>query len=158
MELAVAFGVGNGDCFGGAQRLDLVVGVAAAQFGVGGDGQVPGSGGGVFPVLPVGHGLGEGVFLLLVEVAQGPVAGGQGVVPLGMVVVAGLAGGLGFGVGADGAQGDVEGAEPGQPQLLSDASAGTGPRAVTAHAGPVWAACWPRRWVRSSIMAAISAR
>jgi hypothetical protein len=59
----------------------------------------------VVPVLPVGHGLGEGLLSLLVEVAQGPVAGGQGVVLLGVVVVAGLAGGVGFGVGADGAQG-----------------------------------------------------
>ena len=40
--------------------------------------------------------------------------------PPGAVVVAGLAGGVGFGVGADGAQVGVEGAEPGQPQLLAD--------------------------------------
>src|SRR5271167_1320345 len=82
-ELAVAFSVSVGDWFGGAQRLDLVAGVAAAQFGVGGDGQVPGGGGGLLPGLPVGHGLGEGVFSLLVEVTQGPVAGGQGLVLLG---------------------------------------------------------------------------
>jgi hypothetical protein len=37
-------------------------------------------------------------------------------VPRGAVVVAGLAGGVSFGVGADNAEGGVEGAEPGQPQ------------------------------------------
>ncbi len=88
----LAFGVAGRGWFGGAQRLDLPPGVAAAQFGVGGDGQAPGSGGGVLPFLPVGHGLGEGLFSLLVVVAQGPVAGGQVLVPRGAVVVAGLAG------------------------------------------------------------------
>ena len=88
-ELAVAFGVAGGCGFGGEQRLDPLAGVAAAQFGVGGDGQVPGGGGGVLPVLPVGHGLGEGVFALLVGLAQGPVAGGQTLLPCGAIVVAG---------------------------------------------------------------------
>jgi hypothetical protein len=36
----------------------------------------------------------------------------------GAVVVAGLAGGAGFGVGSDGAQGGVEGGEPGQAQVF----------------------------------------
>ena len=58
------------------------------------------------------------MFSLLIEVTQGPVAGGQGLVPLGMVVVGDLAGGLGFGVGADSTQGGVEGTEPGPPQFL----------------------------------------
>ena len=40
--------------------------------------------------------------------------------PGGAIVVAGLAGGLGFGVGADNAEGGVEGAEPGQTQLFAD--------------------------------------
>ena len=110
----LASGVADRGWLGRAQRLDLPGRVAAAEFGVGGDGQVPGTGGGLFPFLPVGHGLGEGLFLLLVVVAQGPVAGGQVLVPRGAVVVAGLAGGVGFGVGADGAQAGVEGAEPGQ--------------------------------------------
>ena len=70
----------------------------------------------MLPFLAVGHDLGEGLFSLLVVVAQGPVAGGQGLVPPGAVVVAGLAGGGGFGVGAAGAQGGVEGAEPGQAE------------------------------------------
>ena len=65
----------------------------------------------MLPFLAVGHDLGEGLFLLLVVVAQGAVAGGQVLVACGAVVVAGLACGLGFGVGADGAQGGVEGAE-----------------------------------------------
>jgi hypothetical protein len=43
-----------------AQGLDLLVGVTAAELGVGGDSQMPGPGGGVFPFLAVGHGLGEG--------------------------------------------------------------------------------------------------
>ena len=36
--------------------------------------------------------------------------------------------------------------------------AGTGPRAWMAQAGVVWAVCWPRRRVRSSIIAAICVR
>ena len=55
--------------------------------------------GGVLPFGPVGHGLGEGVFLGLVPVAHRPVAGGPGLVPPGPFVVAGLAGGFGLGVG-----------------------------------------------------------
>ena len=46
-ELAVASGAAGWCGFGGEQRLDRLAGVAAAQFGVSGDGQVPGSGGGV---------------------------------------------------------------------------------------------------------------
>ena len=55
-------------------------------------------------------------------------------VPGGAVVVAGLAGGVGFGVGADNAKGGVEGAELGQPQLFSDVAGcpgGLGGVAVT---------------------------
>ena len=40
--------------------------------------------------------------------------------PGGTIVVAGLAGGVSFGVAADNAEGGVEGAEPGQPQLFAD--------------------------------------
>jgi hypothetical protein len=68
----------------------------------------------MLPFLAVGHGLGEGVFLVLVLVAQGSVARGQGFVLLGVGVVTGLAGSFGFGVATDGAQGRVEGAEAGQ--------------------------------------------
>ena len=54
-ELAVVFSAGVGGWFGGAQGLDRLAGMAAAQFGVGGDGQVPGASGSVFPFLPVGR-------------------------------------------------------------------------------------------------------
>ena len=74
----------------------------------------------MFPVSPVGNGLGEGAFALLVEVAHGPVAGGQSLLPCSAVAGTGLAGGGGFGGGADRAQTSVEGAEPGQPQFLGD--------------------------------------
>jgi hypothetical protein len=53
------------------------------------------------------------LFLLLVVVAHGAVAGGQVLVASGAVVVAGFPGGPGYGVGADGGQGGIEGAEPG---------------------------------------------
>lgn len=69
---------------------------------------MPGEGGGAFPVLPVGRGLHQGLFALLIKVAQGSIAGGQGLLPSAGVVVAGLAGGGGFGVGSDRAQGSVE--------------------------------------------------
>ena len=42
--------------------------MSASKFGVGGDGQVPGTGGGPLPVLPTGHGLGEALLSLLVRV------------------------------------------------------------------------------------------
>ena len=109
----LTFSVADRGWLGRAQRLDLPVRVAAAELGVGGDGQLPGPGGGLLPFLSVGHRLGEGLFSLLVEVAQGAVAGGQVLVARGAVVVAGLAGGVGFGGGADGAQAGVEGGEPG---------------------------------------------
>jgi len=73
----LAFIVADGGWLGRAERLDLPVWVAAAQLGVGGDGQLAGPGGGLLPFLPAGHDLGEGLFPLLVEVAQGAVAGGQ---------------------------------------------------------------------------------
>ena len=76
----VASGLAGGGWFGRTQGLDLPPGVAAAQFGVGGDGQAPGSFGGVLPFLPGGYVLGEGLFSVLVVVAQGPVAGGSAAV------------------------------------------------------------------------------
>jgi len=51
--------------------------VAAAEFGVGGDGQVPLGAGGLLPVSAVGHHRGEHVLTLLVGLLQGLVAGGQ---------------------------------------------------------------------------------
>jgi hypothetical protein len=95
-----------------AQRLNLAVRVASAELGVGSDGQAAGSGCRPLPFLPAGHGPGEALFLLLVVAAQGPVAGGQVLVPGGAVMVVGLAGGFSFGVGADSTEGGVEGVEP----------------------------------------------
>ena len=109
----VAVGVADERWFSGAERLDRLAGVAAAQFGVGGDGQASGGSGGMIPFLPVGHGLGEGPFSLLVVVAHGPVGGGQGLVPRGALVGADLAGCGGFCGGADGAQVGVGRTEPG---------------------------------------------
>jgi hypothetical protein len=49
--------------------------VAAAQFGVGGYGQLPLVAGGLFPVGAVGHGDGERALALAVVGVQGLVAG-----------------------------------------------------------------------------------
>jgi len=62
--------------FGRAQKFDSLTGVAAAEFGVGGDGQLAGTGYRLLPFLPVGHDLSKDLFSLLVVVAQGAVAGG----------------------------------------------------------------------------------
>jgi hypothetical protein len=110
-----AFSVADRGWLGRAQRLDLPIRVAAAEFGIGGDGQVTGAGGGVLPVLPVSHCLGKGLFLLLVVIAHGSTTGGQVLVAGGAVVIVSLAGSVGFSVGADGAQSGVERGKPGQP-------------------------------------------
>ena len=115
-------GAGSAECSG----CDPQVRVAAAQFGVGRDGQAAGVDGGVLPVLPVGHGLGEDGFLLLVAVAHRPVGGSQFLVPSGASIVTGLAGGVGFGGGADGALVGVDRAEPGQPQFPADVAGSPG--------------------------------
>src|SRR5689334_6686689 len=73
--------VADSGWFAGAQGLDLLVWVATAEFSVGGDGQAAGSSCRLLPFLAGDHGLGEALFLLLVVVAQGPVAGGQVLVP-----------------------------------------------------------------------------
>ena len=51
--------LGGGLGLGGAQRRELLAGVPAAQFAVGGDGQLPLLAGGGLPLLPVGHDGGE---------------------------------------------------------------------------------------------------
>jgi hypothetical protein len=53
--------------------------------------------GGVLPLVPVGHGLGEGLFLGQVALAHRLVAGGPELMPPGPLVVALLAGGFRFG-------------------------------------------------------------
>jgi hypothetical protein len=80
----------------------------------------------VLPFLAAGHGLGERLGVLLVVVAQGLVAGRQVLMAGGAVVVARLAGGLGFGGGADGAQAGVEGSAPGPAQVLPGVAGGPG--------------------------------
>jgi hypothetical protein len=57
--------------------------------------------------------VGEGLFSLLVEIPQAAITGGQVLVARGAVVIAVLAGGVGFGVGTDDTETCVEGSEPG---------------------------------------------
>jgi hypothetical protein len=89
----VALGPGGGLGFGGAQRREVLAGVAAAQFGVGGDGQVALGVGGGIPVGAVGHDRREDGLALPVGLLQGLVAGGQLELGHGVVVVAALSGG-----------------------------------------------------------------
>ena len=84
--------------------------MAAAQLGVGGDGQLPLLAGGPLPVLPVGHGRGEYGLAFTVGVVHGLVAGGQCLLPGGCFVLAVAAGGVCFGGGAEGGQVGVAGA------------------------------------------------
>src|SRR5438876_5278943 len=102
-------GVGGGLGFGRAQRREVLAGVAAAQLGVGGDGQVALGAGGVVPVGAVGHRLGEYGLALPVGLLQGLVAGGQLVPGRGVAVVAAVFGGAGVGGGAQGGQAGVPG-------------------------------------------------
>jgi hypothetical protein len=107
-ELGV-LGFGGGFGFGGAERGEMLARVAAAQFGVGGDGQVAlGSGGGV-PVGTVGHHRGEYGLALPVGLVQGVVAGGEFLLASGGVLVAVLAGCCGFGSGAQAGQAGLAG-------------------------------------------------
>ena len=53
-EQFVAFGSGDRFRLGRLQRLDWLAGLAAAQFGVGGDGQPPGGFGDVLPFAVLG--------------------------------------------------------------------------------------------------------
>jgi len=55
----VALGAGDGLGFGRAQRREVLAGLASAQSGVGGDGQVALGAGGGLPVGTIGHRLGE---------------------------------------------------------------------------------------------------
>ena len=96
----------------------MLAGVAAAEFGVGGDGEVALGAGGLFPVGPVGHGGGEDGFALAVGVVQGAVAGGALHVAGGGLVVAAGPGGGGFGGGAQGGQVGVAGAGADLAELI----------------------------------------
>ena len=100
--------------------------MAAAQFGVGGDGQLAlGAGGGV-PVGAVGHRLGEDGLALPVGLLQGLVAGGQLVLGRGVVVVAAVSGGAGLGGGAQAGQAGVPGGGADLAQLVPDVPGGPG--------------------------------
>jgi hypothetical protein len=96
----VALGLGGGLGFGGAERGEGLAGVAAAEFGVGGDGQVALGAGSVFPLGPVGHDGGEDGLAVAVGLVQGLVAGRQCLMAGGVGVLAAVGGGGGFGVGA----------------------------------------------------------
>ena len=116
----VALGLGGGRGFGGAQGRVLLPGVPTAEFGVGGDGQVPlGAGGGV-PVGPVGHDGGEGGFAFGVDVVQGLIAGGQCFLLAGLLVLAAALGGLGLGGSADGGQAGLAGTGADLAELVAD--------------------------------------
>ena len=98
----------------------VLAGVAAAEFGVGGHGQVTlGAGGGV-PVGPVGHDGGKHGLAVLVGLVQGLVAGGE--IPLlgSAVVLAAMCGGGGLGAGAQAAQAGLPGGGADLAELVAD--------------------------------------
>ena len=116
----VALGFGGGVGFGGAERGVVLIGVAAAEFGVSGDGQVAlGAGGGV-PVSAVGHDRGEHCLALPVGLVQGLVAGREFLLAGGGVVVAVLFGGGGFGTCAQAGQAGLEGGGADLAELVPD--------------------------------------
>jgi len=82
----------------------VLAGVAAAEFGVGGHGQVTLGAGGGIPVGAVGHDRGEDRLALPVGVLQGLVAGREVLLAGSGVVLAATGGGIGFGVEAHAGQ------------------------------------------------------
>jgi hypothetical protein len=96
----VVLGIGGGLGFGRAQRRVVLAGVTAAQFGIGGHGQVALGAGSGIPFGPVGHGGGEHLLALPVGLVQRLVAARQVVQAGSFGTVAALAGGTGVGVGA----------------------------------------------------------
>jgi hypothetical protein len=78
----------------------VVVGVAAAEFGIGRDGQLALGACSSVPIGPVGHGCGEDGLALPVGLVQGVVAAREFLMPGGGVVVAVLGCGSGFGADA----------------------------------------------------------
>jgi hypothetical protein len=113
-------GRGFGFGFGGAQRRVLLAGMAAAQLGVGGHGQVPLVAGGGVPVGPVGHDRGEDGLAVPVGVMHCLVAGGQDPVPTGLAGLAAALGGVGLGGGADGGQAGFLGAGADLAEFVAD--------------------------------------
>ena len=94
--------------------------MAAAQFGVGGYGQVALGAGGVLPVGAVGHDGGEDGLALAVGVVQDLVAASQGVLAGGLVVVAVSLGDLGVDAGPEAGQAGVPGAGADLAELIAD--------------------------------------
>ena len=104
----------------------MLAGVAAAEFGVGGDGEVAlGAGGGV-PVGAVGHDGGEDGLALPVGLVQGLVAGRECLLPGGGAGVAAGGGGLGFGAGAEAGQAGLAGGGADLAELIPDVWRGPG--------------------------------
>ena len=98
----------------------MLVGVAAAEFGVGGDGQLALGAGRDVPVGPVGHSRGEDGLALPVGLVQGVVAGREFLLPGGGVVVAVLGCGSGFGAGAQTGQSGLAGRGADLAELVPD--------------------------------------
>jgi len=94
--------------------------VAAAQFGVGGRGQVALAAGGGIPVGPVGRDGGEDGLPLPVGLVQGVVATGEFLLPAGGVVLTAAGGGFGFGGGAEGGQAGGPGGGADLAELVAD--------------------------------------
>jgi hypothetical protein len=113
-------GASSGLRFGGAQRREVLAGMAAAQLGVGGDGQLALGAGGGLPVGAVSHCLGEHGLALPVGLLQGPVASSQLVLARGLVVVAAPVGGAGLGGGAQAEQAGVPGGGADLAELVPD--------------------------------------
>jgi hypothetical protein len=116
----VALGLGGGLRFGRAQRRVVLAGVAAAEFGVGGHGQVTLGAGGRVPVGPVGHDGGEDGLAVPVGLVQGLVAVAELLLLGGGVVLAAAGGGCGFGAGAAGGQAGVPGGGADLAELVAD--------------------------------------
>ena len=103
----LAFGGGLG--FGRAERGVGLTGVAAAEFSVGGDGELSLGAGGGIPVRAVGHGGGEDGLALPVGLAQSLVAGREFLLARGGAGVAAVPGGGGFGGGVQASQAGLPG-------------------------------------------------
>jgi hypothetical protein len=92
--------------------------VPAAQFGVGGDGQVTLLAGGLVPVCAVGHRHLEGSFALLVGVTHDLVAHSPKLLPGGLLMFSTLTSGISRAAGIQGGQVCDAGSRPGLAQLI----------------------------------------
>jgi len=116
----IALSAGGGLRFGRAQRRVVLAGVAAAEFGVSGHGQVTLAAGGRVPVGPVVHHGGEHGLASPVGLMQGLVAVAKLLLLDGVVVLAAAGGGGGFGVGAQAGQAGVPGGGADLAELVAD--------------------------------------